>query len=167
MRHLEFRCINQFDTRGASVLIMVIFILALMVTMATSFLSMVGRKMGTAVNVAAQTRSDVAVQQAQAHVIKSVFETMHATYNKNGDLVPYSTMLNPSWRTEFASITDPDGNPFTIDGQPMPAGTRSTISASSSLVFKHPLVNSDYSLLDMTGGPSGDHYGPTYGFHHL
>ena len=60
--------------RDGSVLIMVILMMILMVSMATSFLSLVGRQLGSALSTASQTKADVAAMQAQAHVIKTALE---------------------------------------------------------------------------------------------
>lgn len=57
----------------ASALIMVIVMISLMISVAIGFMSMVSRQRGSAINIAAQTKSDVALMQAQAHAIKTFF----------------------------------------------------------------------------------------------
>lgn len=131
---------------------MVILMIVLMVTMAISFMSMVGRQRGSALVIAAQTKADIAIQQAQNHVIKTMVESAA------DPSLTYHNMHNPSWRTEFSAVTDPDGDPFTSDGVGKPAGTRKTTGASTSRVFEHELVNSRKNLFDMTGNKSGRYY---------
>ncbi len=149
----------------ASVLIMVVLMLALMVSMAIGFLSIVGRQLGSAINIASQTKADVAVHQAQAHVIRAALQTADQPTLLDGSTnVDYTTMFNPRWRAEFSAVTDPDGDPFTNDGLSMPAGTKSSPIGSATEVSDNPITNARYNLFDMVGADTERDFSVNYGF---
>ena len=123
---------------------MVILMLALMISVAISFMGMVGRQRGSALNIAAQTKSDVALMQAQAHTIKTFLESV------DNNTPNYTTSLNASWRTEFLAVTNPDGDPFTDDGVVKNPGATYSLLGSTD-ISSDPLVNASYMLMDMIG----------------
>ena len=147
--------------RSASALIMIISLLVLLITVAITFLEMVGRQHNSTIGVAAQVKADIAVQQAQAHLLRCFNQTAANPTSRLDETVqvPYSSYYNQMWHREFGPVTDPDGNPFTdtvdyvdgdpMQGQPMAAGTESTGRASTTLVSNSYMVNTRARLLEM------------------
>ncbi|NRA39943.1 MAG: hypothetical protein HRU15_17505, partial [Planctomycetes bacterium] len=142
----------------ASALIMVIVMISLMISVAIGFMSMISRQRGSAINIAAQTKSDVALLQAQAHAIKCFLNSAAATSPQ------FSTMFNETWRTEFTAVTNPDGDPFTDDGVAKNPGTLSSLVADNNKTSVDPLVNAKHVLFDMIGIDSDKYYGSTFGY---
>lgn len=153
-------------------LIMVILTLVLMVSIAVSFLNIVGRQKGTAVNVALQTYSDIALQQAQAHTIRTFVESIEETRNNGGVSVEYTTARNAPWRRDFYPLIDADADPWTADDRTSAPPNGWTLDPSTTATSAHPLINTDRDLLDMTGYSVGGYghkriySGPTRWYNH-
>ena len=156
--------VTMSQNQQASALIMVVSLLVLMISVAITFLELVGRQNNSTIGVAAQVKSEIAVQQAQAHLIKCFTDTAtRPTRHTDGTEVKYSSYSNQQWMREFGPVTDPDGNPFTdtvdfADGSPLqgkvlPVGTESTGRPSTTMVSNSPMVNTKvrlYELMDLS-----------------
>ena len=143
-----------------SALIMVISLLVLLTTIAITFLELVGRQYNSTIGVAAQVKAEIAVQQAQAHLIRCFNKSAaNPTKKTDGKAVNYTSYANHQWRREFGAVTDPDGNPFTdtvdypdgdpMQGQPLSFGSKSTGMPSTTMVSSSPIVNADVRLFDL------------------
>ncbi len=148
--------LNIGRTNSASALIMVILTLALMVTVAVSFMNMVGRQKGTSIGVALQTHADIALQQAQAHTIRAFVESIEETKSLGGAEVHFTTGKNAQWRREFDAVIDADANHWTEDDRIYVSPNGQTLDPSTTTTSGHPMINTDIPLIDMVGHTGRD-----------
>ncbi len=150
--------ITSAKNKQASTLILVVMTLALMISVAVTFMNIVGRQQGNAVGIAMQTHAEVAIEQAQAHAIRSFVESASEVRNKAGNIIDYTTSGNAPWRRHFNPVIDVDGDFWTEDDR-----TSTNISdinsgtwePSTTNVSKHPLINTGQNLFHMM-----DHFNP-------
>ncbi len=133
-----------YSNRRGGVLIIVLMLMVLLVTMVIAFMSLISNQRGSALTVASQSHAEMAVDSATANVQRIIME----------DTKNFSAFRTSPWRTEFAPIYDPDGDPFTETGNEW---TIVNYTVSSMFNAKppslHPLINApdDFQLLEMTG----------------
>ncbi len=153
MRTQSFNRSNQ-----ASALIMVILMLALMVSVAVSFMNIVGRQQGTAVGVALQTHADLGLQQAQAHLTRTFVESIQDVKNNSGTSVAYTTAWNAPWRRQFDPLIDADADPWTEDDRTIKRMTgNGTLAPSTTTISAHPMINTKRRLFGMMGHHHGSY----------
>ncbi len=156
----DIMCNNLTNQRHGSALIMVISLLVLLTTIAITFLELVGRQYNSTIGVAAQVKAEIAVQQAQAHLIRCFNDSAaKPTRKTDDDPLNYTSLANQQWRREFEPVTDPDGNPFTdtvdfpngdpMQGQALSVPASSTGMPSTTMVSSSPIVNSNTRLYDL------------------
>ena len=141
--------------RYASALILVIMTLALMVTVAVSFMSIVGNRQGNAVAVALQTHAELAMQQSQAHVIRLLNESMKEIRDGDGNVNAFNTYRNAPYLREFWPLVDEDANPWTDDRKPRTPTNKATLQPTTNTASAHPLINTNITLKDMRHTSSG------------
>ncbi|NRA36987.1 MAG: hypothetical protein HRU15_02500, partial [Planctomycetes bacterium] len=164
-KSLEIKMRQLDQMRGiqeGSALIMVILMLSLMVSVAVSFMNIVGRQHGSATAKSLQTHADIALQQAQTHTIGTFVKSIKKTTQLKSTTteVDFTTAINAAWRKEFNAVIDEDGDPWTEDDRmetkPTDKSTLSPANLTTGAPSGNSMINTDRILFDMMGH---DYYG--------